>query len=92
MDCGRTVTARVTLDERGAPVDFETDDRFLQRPNGTWVRTPWHTPVDGWAVGETGRPYPTNGRAAWKLPEGELTYVELRFLPETLRYNVAPGE
>jgi hypothetical protein len=90
-DGGRTVTARVFLDERGAPVDFETSDRFLQAPDGTWRRGVWHTPAAGWTTGPGGLPCPTSGHAAWKLPEGELNYVELRFLVETLRFDVSPA-
>jgi hypothetical protein len=90
-DGGRTVGARVIVDERGAPVDFETDDRFVQI-GGAWVRAHWHTPIAGWERGEDGRWFPTGGRAAWMLPEGEFTYVELAFRPETLRYDVGPED
>jgi hypothetical protein len=89
-DGGKTVTARVFLDERGAPMDFETTDRFLQAPDGTWLRGRWHSPISGWTTGPEGRPCPAAGHAAWKLPDGEFSYVELRFLPETLRFDVAP--
>ena len=35
---------------------------------------------------------PPAGKAVWH-PEGEpeLAYAEIRFLPETLAFNVAPG-
>ena len=33
-DCGHRVTARVFTDERGAPVDFSTDDRWCDLPGG----------------------------------------------------------
>jgi hypothetical protein len=44
-DGGRTVAARVLVDERGAPRDFWTDDRYADLPGGL-VRARWHTPVE----------------------------------------------
>lgn len=45
-DAGRTVRARVFVDDAGAPVDFRTEDRWADLPGGP-VRTPWSTPVEG---------------------------------------------
>lgn len=88
-DAGLTVTARVTVDERGAPSNFLTSDRYAALPGGP-VRAPWTTPVAGWSLaGE--RPLPTGGSAVWHLPEGPFTYAEGRFVPESMEYNVAPG-
>jgi hypothetical protein len=84
-DHGTTVRARVFLDERGAPVDFETTDRF----HGT-ARTRWTTPVSGYREVE-GRMLPTHGRAIWHFPEGDLPYAEFTFRPGDLAFNVAPG-
>lgn len=84
-DRGTTVRARVFVDERGAPVDFETTDRFHEG-----VRTRWTTPVEGYReVG--GRMLPSRGQAIWHFPEGPLPYAELRFEPGALAFNVAPG-
>jgi hypothetical protein len=91
-DAGRTVTGRVTLDDEGAPLDFETTDRFVQGPDGTWGRARWHTPIDAWIRVADGRAFPTTGRAAWMLPAGEFTYIELNFWPDTFRFDVLPGE
>jgi hypothetical protein len=74
-DAGRTVSARVTLDDRGAPLDFETEDRYADLPGGP-VRTRWSTPIDGWQEVE-GRWLPTRGSAVWHLPEGDFTYGTL---------------
>lgn len=92
-DHGRTVRARVLLDERGAPVDFETTDRFYADPKdpAKATRCRWTTPIAGWQeVG--GRMLPTSGKAVWH-PDGEpeLAYAELTFDPATLAFNVAPG-
>jgi len=92
-DHGRTVRARVIVDERGAPVDFETTDRFYSDPKdpARVTRCRWTTPIDGWQEVD-GRMLPTSGRAVWHPErEAELTYVELRFRPETLAFDVAPG-
>ncbi len=93
-DHGRAVRAKVIIDERGAPVDFETTDRFYADPKdpAKATRCRWTTPIAGWQeVG--GRTLPTAGKAVWH-PEGEpeLAYAEIQFLPETLAFNVAPGE
>lgn len=89
-DCGHRVTARVFTDERGAPVDFSTDDRWRDLPGGP-VRTRWSTPVAGWTEVD-GRQLPARGSAVWHLPEGPFTYAEFRFRPGDVRYNVRPAE
>ena len=89
-DSGLTATARVWLDERGAPSDFSTTDRFAALPGGP-VQARWTTPVAGWEFfGD--RPLPTGGSAIWHLSEGPFVYAEGRFVPDSIEYNVAPGE
>jgi hypothetical protein len=88
-DSGRTVTGRVFLDERGAPCDFSTTDRFASLPEGL-VRARWTTPVGGWRV-VNGRPLPQRGSAIWHFPEGPFTYGEFRFRAGSVVYNVPPG-
>jgi hypothetical protein len=87
-DSGHRVTARVFLDERGAPVDFSTEDRWCALPDGL-VRARWSTPVRGWRR-VNGRWLPSAGSAIWHLPEGPFRYAEFRFAPAAIRYNVAP--
>jgi hypothetical protein len=91
-DCEHTVHARVSVDERGAPTDFETTDRFFADPKdpNQVTRCRWTTPLDGYRiVGD--RPLPTGGRAIWHPTDGPpLEYVQLAFRPETLAFNVAP--
>ena len=92
-DHGRTVQARVFLDERGAPVSFETSDRFYADPKDATkvTRCRWTTPIAGWQdVGD--RKLPTSGKAVWHPPEGELDYADFTFDPATLAFNVSPGE
>ena len=89
-DSGQRVTARVFLDERGAPVDFSTEDRWCVLPDGL-VRARWSTPVEGWRR-VNGRWLPSAGSAIWHLPEGPFRYAEFRFAPGAIRYNVAPAD
>ena len=86
-DSGRTVTGRVFIDERGAPVDFSSSDRFADLPTGL-VRAEWRTPVRGWEVID-GRAVPGVIEATWHLPTGPLPYVTGRL--GSIAHNVAPG-
>jgi len=88
-DAGRTVSARVQLDERGAPVDFHTQDRYADLPGGP-VRTPWSTPMEGWRVVD-GRAVPSRGSAVWHLPEGDFTYGVVEFASDDLEWDPAAG-
>jgi hypothetical protein len=92
-DRGTTVTARVFLDERGAPVDFSTTDRFMDDPAqpGKYKRARWTTPVEGWQeVG--GRMVPITGRATWFPDDAPpLTYAEFTLKPESVAFNLAPA-
>jgi hypothetical protein len=88
-DGANAVTARVTVDDRGRLLDFSTEDRWCDLPDGL-VRARWSTPVMGWTeVG--GRPWPTGARAIWHLPDGPLPYVEGSFVAESMARNVGPG-
>jgi len=91
-DHGRTVTARVFVDERGAPIDFETTDRFYADANDASkvTRCRWTTPIDGFQqVGD--RLLPTRGQAIWHPPEGDLAYADFTLDPAAVAFNVAPG-
>ena len=87
-DAGRHVTARVFVDERGAPTDFSTTDRFADLPGGL-VRAKWTTPTPVWLSG-SGRPVPGPVSAVWHLADGPLPYIEGRVIPESISYNVPP--
>jgi len=91
-DHGRTVKARVSLDERGAPVNFETTDRFYADPkDATQVtRCRWTTPIESWQD-VADRRLPTRAQAVWHPPEGELAYADFVFNPATLAFNIPPG-
>lgn len=87
-DQGQTVTARVLVDHRGAPVDFRAD-RYATLPQGL-VRASWRTPVQRWEF-TGGRPLPGPASALYELPDGHYCYVEGRFVPGSVTYNVPPG-
>lgn len=89
-DAGRRVSGRVFLDERGAPVNFSTNDRWCALPGGL-VQTRWSTPVEGWAE-SNGRWLPARGSAVWDLPDGPFSYAQFQFRPDAIRYNVPPAE
>lgn len=91
-DHGRTVTARVIVDENGAPKDFSTMDRFCYNPDEPkkLMRARWTTPIAGWEVVD-GRPQPTGGQAVWRLPQGPFAYADFRLIPGSLVFNVQPG-
>ncbi len=87
-DSEHTVRAEVTIDERGAPVDVATSDRWAALPDGL-VQARWHTPIRWWINGDGG-PFPGPAPAIWDLPDGPLTYVEGRFVPGSVAVNVPP--
>jgi hypothetical protein len=87
-DGGTTVTARVLIDERGAPSNFSTRDRYAALPGGL-LRAEWTTPITQWKF-RGGQPLPGPGSAIWHLPEGPFTYVEGGVVPATVVYNGRP--
>lgn len=89
-DAGRQVRAQVRTDDRGAPVDYWTTDRFAALEEGP-VRARWRTPIARWDDLE-GRPFPAPGEATWDLPDGPFTYVEGGFVPGTFTANLAPDD
>ncbi|MEV8436068.1 DUF6544 family protein [Actinosynnema sp. NPDC051121] len=87
-DHDNTVTARVTVDDRGAPRDFTTEDRWADLPEGL-VRTRWSTPVDGWCL-VAGRIRPRRGTAVWHLPEGPFAYAQFDYTGADITYDTVP--
>jgi hypothetical protein len=92
-DQGLTVRARVFIDECGAPVDFETTDRYCEDPKDKrrMLRARWTTPIDGFQEID-GRKLPARGRAIWHLPSGDLPYADFEIVPRSVAFNVGPGE
>jgi len=92
-DRGNTVTSRVFVDERGAVTDFHTRDRWMSEAGSKDppVRALWTTPVSGWQL-MNGRMLAAQGRAVWKLPDGDLPYGEFHQQPGDVVFNVLPGD
>ncbi|WP_416978057.1 DUF6544 family protein [Streptomyces sp. T028] len=88
-DVGHTVTARVFLDERGAPVDFHAD-RYATLPDGL-ILARWRTPVTRWVTAPGRRPLPGPATAVYDLPDGPFPYIEGHFVPDSLVHNISPA-
>jgi hypothetical protein len=91
-DRGRTVTARVLVDPRGAPYEFSTRDRFVNDPykkGHPLVRALWTTPVSDW-ISHAGRVVPTRGSAIWHLAGSTFEYARFELIRDALAYNVDP--
>jgi hypothetical protein len=87
-DSGHTVTARVFLDQRGAPVDF-TADRYASLPGGLTLAR-WRTPIRGWDTAGA-RPFPGPASVIYDLPDGPFCYLEGGFDLRSIAYNIRPG-
>ena len=90
-DRDRTVRARVFLDERGAPMDFSTTDRYGEDPArpGEMVQARWSTPMYGWKE-LRGRQLPAGGKAIWHFESGDLTYADFRFDAREIEFDLPP--
>jgi uncharacterized protein DUF6544 len=88
-DRGRTISARVWVNDRGAPVDFLAD-RYATLPHGI-VLAPWRTPTQGWTT-DAERPMPGPASVRYELPTGPYCYAEGRFIPGTRAFNVQPAQ
>jgi hypothetical protein len=87
-DAGHTVRARVFVDERGAPYDFSTTDRYAALPGGL-VQAEWHTPVADWTTVD-GRAAPGKVAAVWHLPGGRFPYFTGRLTHLTHNVSLLP--
>lgn len=88
-DAGTTVTARVEVDERGAPTRFTTTDRYFIDPTDPKkppARMRWSVPVAAWSTVD-GRQVATDAQAVWEFPEGPYPYGELRTDPASVEFN-----
>ncbi|GAA2696349.1 MULTISPECIES: DUF6544 family protein [Actinosynnema] len=71
---GRSVRARVVVDERGAVRELTSNDRFAELPEGL-ARTRWSAAVDdGWFL-DSDRMRPRRVLSVWHLPSGEFAYA-----------------
>jgi hypothetical protein len=83
-DQGRTATATLFFDSEGRLTDF-----VAKRYRGEkWGLGTWSTPITGYGEFE-GLRLPVQGKALWKLPEGDLEYFNVTVTE--IRYGVQPG-
>ena len=88
-DHGRTATATMFFDTQGRLTDFVAQ-RYRTADGGD--PETWSTPVTGYGEFE-GLRLPTRGKAIWKLPSGDLEYIDVTITD--LRYHTRskpPGD
>lgn len=81
-DHGRTVGGRMFFDGEGRPVRFET--MRYREVQGEYDYLPWITTNEAFGVYE-GLNLPVHSLVSWQLPEGLLTYGDIRL--DEVRYN-----
>mgnify|MGYP003375770368 FL=1 len=74
------------FDDLGRPTRFET--MRYREVKGDYVYLPWITVNEAYGVHE-GLNLPTRGLVSWQLPEGLLTYGDIRL--DEVKYN-RPGD
>lgn len=80
-----TVRATLLFDDRGALVDFWSDDRPALAPDGrTFLPQRWSTPIGGYRL-QGGLMLASRGEARYAAPGGEYTYIEFDDLTITMR-------
>lgn len=84
----RTASGTMTFDDEGRLVDFVAERHRLV--DGAHVLTTWSTPVTEY--GElAGLRLPVRGKAVWKLPEGDLEYIDVEITDLSFDRIVAGG-
>ena len=81
-DCGKSVTARFMIGDDGRLLDFVTQ-RYREN-NGTFTLDTWETPMVEWGT-LAGLNLPLRGGALWKLPAGDLPYIDIKL--SEIEYN-----
>lgn len=79
----KQVTGRVHFDDVGRPLSFVAE-RYREQ-DGTYRLGTWSTPLTEYGTYGKLR-VPSVGCGVWQLPEGDLTYVNLRVTD--IKYNV----
>jgi hypothetical protein len=84
-DHGRTATGTLFFDKEGRVTDFVA--KRYRTPDASSPDT-WSTPVTGYGEFE-GLRLPVRGKAIYKLPDGDLEYIDVTV--SDLRYDTAPA-
>ncbi len=80
----QSITAKITINEKGQIVDFLSQDRSELRGKD-FVQVPWSTPVENYA-NINGFMLPRNADAVYHRDEGKYSYA--KFVIEDVEYNV----
>ena len=83
------VTARVFIDDQGAPVDFSAEDRWCDLPGGL-ARVRWTTP-SARLPRRAAAGCPPASTAIWHLPGGDFSYAEFCLDPVRPEVQRRPG-
>jgi hypothetical protein len=75
-DCGRSVTARIIINELGRLTNF-IGKRWYREDKSVYTRDTWTTPMTEWGK-LAGLNRPIRGQAVWKLPTGDFPYADVR--------------
>jgi hypothetical protein len=81
-DCGKSVTARFIVDELGRLTNFLA--KRYRENKGTYTFDTWTTPMTEWGK-LAGLNLPIRGQAVWKLPTGDLPYMDMKLTE--IEYN-----
>ena len=73
-DAGKTASGTMYFDDEGRFTDFVT--RRYRAVGDTFELATWSTPVTEYGV-LAGLNLPVRGKAVWKLPEGDLPYIDV---------------
>lgn len=76
---GHTVSATLSFDERGALVNFVSDDRYLSADGKHYERLRWTTPIQEHRE-FGGLRLPALAEARWTAPDGEYAYARFELL------------
>lgn len=75
-DCGKSVTARLIIDELGRMTDFIAK-RWYRENKGPYTLDTWTTPMTEWGK-LAGLNLPIRVQAVWKLPAGDFPYADVK--------------
>jgi hypothetical protein len=83
-DHGRSVTGTMHIDAEGRLTEFVAERNRLV--DGGYELTAWATPVTEYGE-RAGLRLPVRGKAVWRLPEGDMEYIDVAITD--VEYNVA---
>ncbi len=86
---GYTITARLSFNEAGELIDFESGDRFMSSDGKSYQKLPWSTPAGEYREFD-GRRVASHVEVVWHTRAGPFLYGEFHLVAIT--YNVTNAE